>query len=212
MMAAFDGKRWAELAAKRKRKEALSRDERLEWRELDAARNLVRAQERVARAREMSLKRLNSIRMELGAIAVDAGLRDAPRERIRQALQDLARELDAETAAETGAPGGAQPADPPAPDAPDRRILAAVAAIPAGAVSSYGRVAEKAGLPGQARAVGEVLSRNPDAPGWHRVVDAEGRIRTAPERGQRARLEAEDVAFALDRVDLERFAAPAARA
>ena len=203
MMAAFDGKRWAELAAKRKRKEALSRDERLEWRELDAARNLVRAQERVARAREMSLKHLNSIRMELGAIAVDAGLRDAPRERIRQALETLAREL----AAEAGASDGAQTADPP-----DARILAAVAAIPAGAVSSYGRVAEMAGLAGQARTVGEVLSRNPDAPGWHRVVDAEGRIRTAAERGQRARLEAEGVAFALDRVDLERFAAPAAGA
>ena len=207
-MPAFDAGRWTELCDKRKRKEALSRDERLEWHELDAARNLVRARERVARAREMSLRRLNSIRMELGTLAVDAGLRDAPRERIRRALETLARELDAEA----GVDGETQPADPSAPDAPDGRILAAVAAIPAGAVSSYGRVAGMAGLPGQARTVGEVLARNPDAPGWHRVVDAEGRIRTAPERGQRARLEAEDVAFALDRVDLERFAPPAADA
>lgn len=202
-MTAFNEKRWAELRDRRRRKEKLSRDEKLEWHELDAARSLVRAQARVARAREMSRRRLNSVRMELGTIAVGAGLQHAPRDRIRQALENLARELDAEAgnaAAGTG-PAETSPANPA-----DERILAAIAAIPAGAVTTCGRIAEKAGLPGQARTVGDVLSRHPDAPGWHRIVNAEGRIRTPPGRGQRARLEDEGVEFTLDRVALDRFA------
>ena len=204
-MTGFNEKRWVELRDRRRRKEKLSRDEKLEWHELDAARGLARAQARVARAREMSRRRLNSVRMELGTIAVEAGLQHAPRDRIRQALENLARKLDAEAGNASAADGTGPPETSPAnPD--DDRILAAVAAIPAGAVTTYGRIAEKAGLPGQARTVGDVLSRHPDAPGWHRVVDAEGRIRTPPERGQRARLEAEGVAFTLDRVDLDRFA------
>ena len=204
-MAKFDGKRWAELSEKRKRKEKLSREERLEWHELDAARSMVRARNRMARAREMNRRHLNSIRMELGTIAVEAGLGDAPRVRIRQALETLARELAAGDG-NAGAPDAAGPAEASPSNPEDERILAAVAAIPAGAVSSYGWIAEKAGLPGQARAVGEALSRNPDASGWHRVVNSEGRIRTPPERGQRTMLEAEGVAFALDRVDRDRFA------
>ena len=204
-MAKFDGKRWTELREKRKRKEKLSRQEKLEWHELDAARSMVRARERMTRAREMSRRHLNSIRMEIGTIAVEAGLGDAPRERIRQALETLARELAAGDG-NAGAPDAAGPAEVPPANPGDERILTAIAAIPAGAVSSYGRIAEKAGLPGQARTVGEVLARHPDAQGWHRIVNSGGRIRTPPERGQRTMLEAEGVAFALDRVDLDRFA------
>ena len=180
----------------------LSREEMLEWKRLDAQRGMIRARERVARAEQLGRKHLNGIRMELGTIAVDAGLGDAPRERIRQALETLAHEL----AAEAGRAGRARPGDAPSANPADERILAAIAAIPAGAVSTCGRIAEKAGLPGQARAVGEALARNPDAPGWHRIVNSEGRIRTPPERGQRTMLEAEGVAFGLDRIDLDRFA------
>ena len=205
-MTAFDAGRWTELRDKRKRKEALSRQEKLEWHELDAAKGMVRARERVAKARERSRRHLNSVRMELGAIAVDAGLRDAPRDRIRQALETLARELAAEAAGDTGASGGAQTVALPEPDSPHGRILAAVAAIPEGAVMTYGQVADRAGLPGQGRTVGDALARRPDAAGWHRVVDAEGRILTPPERRQRTMLEAEGVGFTLDRVDLHRFA------
>ena len=111
-MAKFDGKRWAELSEKRKRKEKLSREEKLEWHELDAARSMVRARDRMARAREMSRRHLNSIRMEIGTIAVEAGLGDAPRERIRQALEDLARELAAGDGFD-GAPDAAGPAEAP---------------------------------------------------------------------------------------------------
>ena len=193
-MTAFDEKRWAELRDKRKRKETLDRDESEEWHLLDAAKGMIRAQAKMARAREISRKRLNSVRMELGTIAVDAGLRDAPRDRIRQVLETLARELDAEAAT-----GRTQTADLPAPDSPHGRILAAVAAIPEGTVMTCGQVAERAGLPGQGRTVADALARHPDAPGWHRVVDAEGRILTPPERRQQTMLEAEGI-------DLHRFA------
>ncbi|GEM_PF-4628783 len=205
-MTAFDAGRWTELRDKRKRKETLSRQEKLEWHELDAAKGMVRARERMARANEMSRRHLNSVRMELGAIAVEAGLRDAPRDRIRRVLETLARELDAEAAGDTGAPGGAQPLQAPAPDSPHARILAAVAAIPEGAVMTCGQVADRAGLSGQGRTVADALACHPDAAGWHRVVDAEGRILTPPERRQRTMLEAEGVGFTLDRVDLRRFA------
>ena len=205
-MAAFDERRWTELRDKRKRGEKLGRDERDEWRELDAERGLVRARERRAKAREISRRRLNSIRMELGTIAVEAGLRDAPRNRIRQALENLARELGDEAGRDAGASGGTPPVEAPAPDSPHGRILAVVAAIPEGAVMTCGRVADRAGLPGQGRTVGDALARHPDAAGWHRVVDAEGRILTPPEHGQRALLEAEGVEFVLDRIDLHRFA------
>ena len=193
-MTAFDEKRWAELRDKRKRKETLDRDESEEWHLLDAAKGMIRAQAKMARAREISRKRLNSVRMELGTIAVDAGLRDAPRDRIRQVLETLARELDAEAAA-----GRTQTADLPAPDSPHGRILATVAAIPEGTVMTCGQVAERAGLPGQGRTVADALARHPDAAGWHRVVDAEGRILTPPGRRQQTMLEAEGV-------DLHRFA------
>ena len=193
-MTAFDEKRWAELRDKRKRKETLDRDESEEWHLLDAAKGMIRAQAKMARAREISRKRLNSVRMELGTIAVDAGLRDAPRDRIRQVLETLARELDAETAA-----GRTQTADLPAPDSPHGRILATVAAIPEGTVMTCGQIAERAGLPGQGRTVADALARHPDAAGWHRGVDAEGRILTPPGRRQQTMLEAEGV-------DLHRFA------
>ena len=57
------------------------------------------------------------------------------------------------------------------------RILAAVRAIPKGQVAGYGEVARRAGLPGRARLVARVLSRNDD-PGlpWHRVLRSDGRI------------------------------------
>lgn len=61
-------------------------------------------------------------------------------------------------------------------------ILAAVAAIPAGAVQSYGRVAELAGLPRRARLVARTLSQLPDGSPlpWYRVVRAGDCIAFAP--------------------------------
>jgi methylated-DNA-protein-cysteine methyltransferase-like protein len=93
------------------------------------------------------------------------------------------------------------------------RIYATVRCIPAGKVSSYGRIALLADLPGQARLVGYALHalrtgdmRYMDVP-WWRVINAAGRISNAYEPDlQRGLLEAEGVVFdERDRVDLSRF-------
>ncbi|MCA8920472.1 MAG: MGMT family protein [Planctomycetes bacterium] len=91
-------------------------------------------------------------------------------------------------------------------------IYAAVARIPRGRVSSYGRVAELAGLPRRARLVGRALRELP--PGapvpWQRVLNAAGRISLRAESAelQRALLLAEGVAFRGDRVDLAVYGWP----
>jgi methylated-DNA-protein-cysteine methyltransferase-like protein len=61
-------------------------------------------------------------------------------------------------------------------------ILAAIAAIPAGTVVSYGLLAERAGLPRRGRPVARVLAQLPDGSGlpWHRVLRANGCIAFAP--------------------------------
>jgi len=46
-----------------------------------------------------------------------------------------------------------------------------------GEVVSYGFVAEQAGYPGRARAVGTFLATHDDAPNWWRVVAASGQLR-----------------------------------
>lgn len=57
------------------------------------------------------------------------------------------------------------------------RVLAVVRAIPRGAVLTYGQVADRAGQPGAARAVGTVLRQlgGGRAP-CHRVIAANGRL------------------------------------
>lgn len=55
-----------------------------------------------------------------------------------------------------------------------RSVLDAVDAIPPGRVSTYGDVAELAGVRG-ARSVGRVLARYGAEVPWHRVVRADGR-------------------------------------
>jgi len=59
-----------------------------------------------------------------------------------------------------------------------RAIHAVVARIPRGRVSTYGRLAALAGLPGRARLVGRALRELPagiDLP-WHRVLNAAGKV------------------------------------
>lgn len=58
------------------------------------------------------------------------------------------------------------------------KIWQVVAMIPQGKVATYGQVAELAGLPRMARAVGRTLSQLPkdtQLP-WFRVINAQGRI------------------------------------
>lgn len=88
------------------------------------------------------------------------------------------------------------------------RIWTVVAAIPSGRVATYGQVAELAGLPRGARAVGRVMARLPAGTRlpWHRVINATGRVSIPGAGGarQKALLEAEGVAFVEGRVDLAR--------
>jgi O-6-methylguanine DNA methyltransferase len=58
-----------------------------------------------------------------------------------------------------------------------RRVLHVLRRIPAGRVVTYGDVAQMAGRPGAARAVGQIMARA-DEPGlpYHRVIAAGGRI------------------------------------
>lgn len=95
------------------------------------------------------------------------------------------------------------------------RILAAVRKIPRGKVSTYGNVADVAGLPKRARLVGTVLRQTPasrDLP-WYRVINAGGRISfpvgSDAYARQRKKLEAEGVVFIGGRVDLQRHGWPA---
>ncbi len=56
------------------------------------------------------------------------------------------------------------------------RVYAVVAKIPRGKVMTYGEVARRAGNPGAARAVGNIMHHNPDTARvpCHRVVRSDG--------------------------------------
>jgi len=103
---------------------------------------------------------------------------------------------------------------PSRPPTDAERILAAVKRIPRGRVSTYGNIAEVAGLPRRARLVGTVLRQTPaskDLP-WFRVINSSGRISLPAGSDaygtQRRKLEAEGVIFRGDRVDMQRYGWP----
>lgn len=80
--------------------------------------------------------------------------------------------------------------------------------IPAGKVSTYGRIAAAAGYPRRHRAVARLLrTAPPDQLPWHRVLGAGGEIKLRGEAAgeQRARLKLEGVRFNGQKVDMERF-------
>lgn len=89
-------------------------------------------------------------------------------------------------------------------------IRKAVRAIRRGTVASYGEVARRAGLPGRARLVGQVLREAGDAARlpWHRVIGAGGRIAfpagSRHAREQLARLAREGVPVRGNRVLIPR--------
>ena len=92
-----------------------------------------------------------------------------------------------------------------------QRVLEYVSGVPAGKVVTYGAVAAAVGRPGAARAVGNILHRNPD-PGHypcHRVVAASGELAEhfafGGAEGQRQKLEAEGVAVTDGKVDLKQY-------
>ena len=92
-----------------------------------------------------------------------------------------------------------------------RRIIAVMLRLPVGKVTSYGTIADFAGLPNGARQVARVLHACADSQGlpWHRVLRKDGSI-ALPQGGgfelQKALLEAEGVEVSSrGRVDLSLF-------
>lgn len=77
--------------------------------------------------------------------------------------------------------------------------MAVLTATVPGAVVTYGEVADEAGYPGAARAVGNVLRRVEGLP-WWRVVTATGRLVPGVEREQARRLRTEGVVVRQGRV------------
>jgi methylated-DNA-protein-cysteine methyltransferase-like protein len=98
-----------------------------------------------------------------------------------------------------------------AADGSDKAILAVIARIPRGRVTTYGSVATRAGLPGRARLVGKLLRELPAGSKlpWHRVVAAAGRIAlpasSASRQRQIERLQREGVFVVRGRVDMTRY-------
>jgi methylated-DNA-protein-cysteine methyltransferase-like protein len=72
------------------------------------------------------------------------------------------------------------------------RVVAVLEALKPGEVVTYGEVAEEAGFPKAARAVGNILARIDGLP-WWRVVTSSGRLVPGHEREQSRRLRSEGV-------------------
>ena len=96
-------------------------------------------------------------------------------------------------------------------DARERKICETVLRIPEGCVSTYGRIAELAGIPRGARQVGRTMKMLPadsEVP-WHRVLNARGELTLAQDspagQRQRSRLRAEGVVVNRGRVDMRRY-------
>lgn len=100
----------------------------------------------------------------------------------------------------------------PSDDPAQRReaLYAALSAVPAGKVVTYGQLAALAGLGRAARWVGRTLSQLPDDSRlpWHRVIAAGGRLSLPPGSAsgdeQRQRLREEGVQIMNNRVDIAR--------
>lgn len=91
------------------------------------------------------------------------------------------------------------------------RVWSIVHGIPRGKVTSYGVVAQLAGLPRGARLIGRILSQLPEGSSlpWHRVVNSRGCISfpigSEQYREQRERLLTEGIVFRSDKIDLKKF-------
>jgi len=94
---------------------------------------------------------------------------------------------------------------------PMAKIWHVVAMIPPGKVSSYGKVADFAGLPGRARYVSKALKSAPEhlSLPWHRVLNSQGKIsfekHSVPFQEQMELLRIEGVTVNCGKVDLSEF-------
>jgi methylated-DNA-protein-cysteine methyltransferase-like protein len=74
----------------------------------------------------------------------------------------------------------------------ERAVSKTVARLRRGEVATYGEIAQEAGFPGAARAVGNVLASTAGLP-WWRVVRADGSLAARNVTDQARRLKAEGV-------------------
>jgi len=94
---------------------------------------------------------------------------------------------------------------------PMEKIWHIVAMIPEGNVSSYGKVADYAGLPGRARFVSKALKMAPShlSLPWHRVINSQGKIsfpmNTPPFREQVQLLTIEGILITKGKIKLTQF-------
>lgn len=75
----------------------------------------------------------------------------------------------------------------------EQKVISVLMSLQHGEVVTYGEVAEQAGFPGAARAVGTLLSRTTAQVPWWRVVGAGGHIRSPEPRRQAQLLGSEGV-------------------
>ena len=81
----------------------------------------------------------------------------------------------------------------------ERRVVEVLARLPEGEVVTYGEVADEAGHPGSARAVGRILATSDGLP-WWRVVTSTGRLVPGHETEHARRLRAEGLTVTDGRV------------
>jgi methylated-DNA-protein-cysteine methyltransferase related protein len=93
-----------------------------------------------------------------------------------------------------------------------QQIWNTVCRVPYGKVSSYGFIADLAGLPGRARMVGSVMQQAPadmHVP-WYRIIKSNGQLAfaagSASAERQKGLLQEEGVVVLNNRVDMKRFA------
>jgi methylated-DNA-protein-cysteine methyltransferase related protein len=81
----------------------------------------------------------------------------------------------------------------------EAEVIEAIKRLRHGQLASYGEIAEEAGSPGAARAVGRILSRSEGLP-WWRVIRADGRLVAPNKKEQRRLLKKEGIRVERDRV------------
>ncbi len=86
-------------------------------------------------------------------------------------------------------------------------VIKVILLLDPGEVASYGEVAEEAGFPGAARAVGNLVRLTPDLP-WWRVVARNGRLAPGHESRQAELLRSEGVTVVDGRVVMRDNASP----
>ncbi|CAI8423665.1 MAG: DNA base-flipping protein [Halieaceae bacterium] len=96
------------------------------------------------------------------------------------------------------------------PDRPQERLLLTVNSIPAGKVSSFGRIAAASGYPRRARWVGRILGQLPSdtTVPWHRVLGHDGTITCPRAELAKRRLRAEGIRVKGLKVNMNEFGWP----